>query len=160
MKSKTVIKLYKKFAKELIGEDVHITISDRFWYSYEEDCLGLTKFIRRDEAEDAVAEYFARLGINYHPLTVGFLHELGHLWSTREYVLDDEFYDQMREELAELQIIYTFEMLSYKEALKCYYETCAEKLANTFLLKISKEKPEVITKYDVILANICKERMC
>lgn len=146
MTSKRLVKIYRQFAKELIGIDVKVKVSTSFWFSHLSKEVAVAKNVKKSEIEDLIDRYFHDRGIHYNTYIIGFLHELGHLWSDKVYKFSDEYYMEKLQEVNWLNI--TMDENDYTGTLEKYYQIETEKLANDFMELAINTKPDIIHKYN------------
>jgi len=156
MNAKNLKKLYRNFAKELIGLDVKIKVDNNWWYLHTDQTIGVSNVTEDFETEEILEKFFRELTQkNYSTFTVGFLHELGHFFSKRAYDLKNDFFENCLMEVSTLNMIYNIdENFTKKRFLEEYYKIETERLANDFVALAVKSKPQVIEKYDKILVKI------
>lgn len=159
MNARNLKKLYRNFAKELVGVDVKIKVNDSWWYQHQNDFIGVANCVENEEDEKIVADFFAEFlgqsNLDYSLFTIGFLHELGHFWSKKVYCLSNEFFIQNLNEVQALEIFYSLSLeLTPKEYYKQYAQIETEKLANDFLALAIKNKNKIVRKYDDIFYKI------
>ena len=155
MNNKTLRRIYKAFAKELLDTDIFIKVGSEFFYTHRDEKISVAKTIASDEFEMLIDNYFSAQGYNYNAYTIGFLHELGHHWSKKAYRLTDEFFYECLLEVEFLRFHSKMIGQPYAETLVDYYQIESERLANSFLEVAHRNKSEVIKKYDRILGQVC-----
>lgn len=154
MNKNTLIKLYKRFGKELLGVNIKIKLDEEYYFQHRDNIVGVMKKLPNDEMEGYVQNYFNSKNINLNPYTIYYLHELGHMNHKITHKLNKEYYDRQHMEVEALDVATQALSLTFEKSLEMYYEIESEKIANEFIDYAIREKREIVEKFDKVIEQL------
>ena len=154
MRAKSILKVYRSLAKELIGVEPIIEFDEEFAFDRSTSKIYIPMEVIRDEYEDMIDEYFSNKGITFSNYIIGFLHELGHYYSDKSMNLTgQDYFDASIINMAIEKKVNESE-IGFLEALELYYSWIPlEKFANDFLYDVVKNHYHTINRYNKMLSQ-------
>jgi hypothetical protein len=147
-------KIYENLGKELIGQKPLVVMSDAFWFDFKKEIVAVAIHIPSDEFETLINGYFESIGTKgLNPYTVGFLHELGHLWAKKVFRLTNAHFEKGLKDAENIDAWVSENNLSFAQGLEMYYQIQNEFLANEFVKVAVASKRNTIEKYDALISE-------
>lgn len=154
MKKKTLLKLYQRFGKELLGINVKVKLDEEYYFEHMSEIVGVMANIPNDEIEIYLTKYFNSIGVNLSPYTIYYLHELGHLNHKLTHNLNKKYYDSQLLEVELLNVITEQMSIPFDKSLEIYYQIESEKIANEYIKYAMTEKKEIVEKFNTVLEKL------